>query len=234
MIQMKQMRKILVVEDDPSLQELLLFNLKKDGWQVTLVDSGETALLKAVDLLPDLIILDLMLPGVDGRQVCMQVKRYPKTHSIPIIMMTALGQEKDVVAGLKMGADDYVVKPFSLDVLRARIDAVMRRCGPRQTDDAAAPISIHNLEINPLTLTVKVDGESVKLTHTDFMILHLLASEPGRVFTRRQIIDAAHERDVAISERSVDVQIVGLRRKISSAGRFIETVRGVGYRLKEA
>ena len=230
---MKQKRRILVVEDDPTLQELLLFNLEKDGWDVTLADSGETALLKVVDLLPDMIILDLMLPGVDGKKVCQQVRRYPKTSAIPVIMISALGQDKDVVAGLEMRADDYLVKPFSPDVLRARIDAVLRRCEDTAGDEKTVPISIHNLDIDPLCFTVKVDGQSVVLTHTDFLILRLLACEPGRVFTRRQIIDAAHDTDVSISERSVDVQIVGLRRKIGSAGRFIETVRGVGYRMKE-
>ncbi len=229
----EQLRRILVVEDDLALQELLLFNLEKDGWEVTLADSGETALLNVVDLLPDMIILDLMLPGVDGKQVCQQVRRYPKTSTIPIIMISAMGQDKDVVAGLEMGADDYVAKPFSPDVLRARIDAVLRRCDVQSADEGPTPISIHNLDIDPLRFTVKVDGKSVELTHTDFLILQLLAGEPGRVFTRRQIIDAAHDRDVGISERSVDVQIVGLRRKIGSAGRYIETVRGVGYRMKE-
>ncbi len=230
---MKQTLKILVVEDDTALQELLLFNLRKDGWDVTLADSGETALLKVVDLLPQMILLDLMLPGVDGKQVCQQVRRYPKTSTIPIIMMSALGQDKDVVAGLEMGADDYLVKPFSPEVLLARIDAVLRRCAVRPVDQGPSQIIIHNLEIDPLRFSVKVAGEPVSLTHTDFQVLQLLATEPGRVFTRRQIIDAAHDKDVAISERSVDVQIVGLRRKVGTAGRFIETVRGVGYRLKE-
>lgn len=230
---MKQLRKILVVEDDLALQELLLYSLEKDGWQATLADSGETALLKVVDLLPDMIVLDLMLPGVDGKQVCQQVRRYPKTASIPIIMISAMGQDQDVVAGLEMGADDYIVKPFSPDVLRARIDTVLRRCNDRPAEERPAPIAIHNLDIDPLCFTVKVGGEPMVLTHTDFLILQLLAGEPGRVFTRRQIIEAAHERDVGISERSVDVQIVGLRRKIGPAGKFIETVRGVGYRMKD-
>lgn len=229
----RQTRKILVVEDDLPVQELLQFNLEKDGWDVTMADSGETALLKVVDLLPDVIILDLMLPGVDGKQVCQQVRRYPKTSAIPIIMISALGQDTDVVGGLELGADDYLVKPFSPDVLRARIDAVLRRYDAHPVDAESIPISIHNLDIDPLCHSVKVDGVPVVLTHTDFLILQLLAGEPGRVFTRRQIIDAAHEKDVSISERSVDVQIVGIRRKIGKAGRFIETVRGVGYRLKE-
>jgi two-component system phosphate regulon response regulator PhoB len=184
-------------------------------------------------MLPDIILLDLMLPGMGGKQVCRQVRRFPKTSEIPIIMISAMRSDKDVIGGLEMGADDYVVKPFSPDVLMARIQAVMRRCYKRQTEDETAVIAVHNLEIDPLQFTVKVDGEPVSLTHIDFLILKLLAEEPGRVHTRRQIIDEVHDREVDIAERSVDVQIVGLRRKIGSAGKYIETVRGVGYRLKK-
>lgn len=230
---MNHIGKLLLVEDDLAVQELLQVNLAKDGWTISMADSGENALLKVVDLVPDLIVLDLMLPGMDGMQVCRQVRRYPKTSAIPIIMLSALSQDEDVVAGLEMGADDYVTKPFSLDVLRARIDAVLRRSGERSEDSLAAPICVHNLDIDPVRFTVKVDGAPVALSHTDFLVLQLLADEPGRVFTRRQIIEAGHGKDVDISDRSVDVQIVGLRRKIGAAGKFIETVRGVGYRLKE-
>lgn len=230
---MKKPQKILVVEDDLALQELMRFNLEEDGWDVTVADSGETALLQIVDILPDMILLDLMLPGMGGKQVCRQVRRYPKTCEIPIIMISAMRTDRDVIDGLEMGADDYVMKPFSPEVLLARIQAVMRRCHKRQPEDDSASISAHNLEIDPLQYSLKVDGKPVSVTHTDFLILKLLAEEPGRVHTRRQIIDAVHDTDVDISERSVDVQIVGLRRKIGSAGKYIETVRGVGYRLKK-
>ena len=186
-----------------------------------------------MDLLPDMILLDLMLPGMGGKQVCRQVRRFPKTSEIPIIMISALRTDKDVIGGLEIGADDYVVKPFSPEVLLARIQAVMRRSYKKQSEDETSVISVYNLEIDPLHFSVKVDGEPVSLTHTDFMILKLLADEPGRVFTRRQIIDAVHDRHVDIAERSVDVQIVGLRRKVGAAARYIETVRGVGYRLKK-
>ncbi len=225
--------KLLLVEDDLAVQELLQINLEKDGWVVTMADSGESALLKVVDLVPNLIVLDLMLPGMDGKQVCRQVRRYPKTSNIPIIMLSALSQDQDVVAGLEMGADDYITKPFNLDVFRARIQAVLRRSGERSEEVLTSPISVHNLVIDPVRFTTKVDGVPVALSHNDFLVLQLLAGEPGRVFTRRQIIEAGHGKDADISDRSVDVQIVGLRRKIGSAGKFIETVRGVGYRLKE-
>lgn len=225
--------KALIVEDDPALQKLLQVSLVKDGWSISVADSGENALLKVVDLEPDIIVLDVLLPGMDGRQVCRQVRSYPKTCGIPIIMLSALGQDEDVVAGLNVGADDYMSKPFSPDVLRARIQAVMRRSGERVEDPLPELVAVHNLEIDPVRFTVKVDGRPVALSHTDFLVLHLLAREPGRVFTRRQIIEAGHGKDVDVTERSVDVQIVGLRRKIGAAGHFIETVRGVGYRLKE-
>ncbi|MDF7823138.1 response regulator transcription factor [Pontiellaceae bacterium B12227] len=225
--------KLLLVEDDLAVQELLQVNLSKDGWAITAADSGETALLKVAELVPDLIVLDLMLPGMDGKQVCRQVRRYPKTSLIPIIMMSALSQDADVVAGFEMGADDYVTKPFSLEVLRARIQAVLRRSRERQEESTEVPVTVHNLVIDPKCLTTKVDGVPVSLSHADFLVLQMLAAEPGRVFTRRQIIEVGHGKDVDISDRSVDVQIVGLRRKIGAAGKYIETVRGVGYRLKE-
>lgn len=225
--------KLLLVEDDPAVQELLQVNLSKDGWVITTADSGETALLKVAELVPDLIVLDLMLPGMDGKQVCQQVRRYPKTSMIPIIMMSALSQDADVVAGLEMGADDYVTKPFNLEVLRARIQAVLRRSNEQQEETLDTPICVHNMVIDPKCFITKVNDLPVPLSHTDFLVLQLLAAEPGRVFTRRKIIEAGHGKDVEISDRSVDVQIVGLRRKIGSAGKYIETVRGVGYRLKE-
>jgi two-component system alkaline phosphatase synthesis response regulator PhoP len=227
-------RKLLVVEDDSALQELLKSNLQKGGWEVTMADSGEAALLAVTDLEPDLILLDIGLPGVNGFQVCRQVRSYPKTSSIPIIMLSAAGQEADVVAALDLGADDFVQKPFGLEVLRARMQAVMRRSPDHRADPRMEPIQIHGILIDPLRFSVRVEGRTVHLTRTDFEVLLLFAREPGRVFSRRQIIEAGHGEGSTISERSVDVQIVGLRRKIGQAGKNIETVRGVGYRLKES
>lgn len=221
-------RKVLVVDDESSVQHLLAFNMEKAGWEVKTVDSGEAALLAVADFDPDLVLLDVMLPGVGGLAVCQQIKCYPKTRGIPVIMLSARNQEADVIAGLEKGADDYITKPFSINVLMAKIDTVLRRNLQVKVEPEA--IRIHNLLIDPVRYTVRVDGKDAKLTRNDFRVLHLLASHPGRVFSRQDIIAAAHDGDCSVSDRSVDVQIVGIRRKI---GRIVETVRGVGYRLKE-
>lgn len=230
---METIRNILVVEDDPATQELLQHYLEKRRWSVSLASSGEAALLAVTDLEPELILLDVGLPGMSGLQVCRQLREYPKTRSIPIIMISALTQAEDVQTGLDLGADDYVVKPFDPGVLEARIYAVLRRSANEAVAEAPRSLSIHNLEIDPARFKVKVNGKVVVLTRIDFLVLQLLAGEPGRVYTRRQIIEAGHGRGASISDRSVDVQIVGLRRKIGDAGQFIETVRGVGYRMQE-
>lgn len=230
---METLRNILVVEDDPATQELLQHYLEKRRWSVSLASSGEAALLAVTDLEPELILLDVGLPGMSGLQVCRQLREYPKTRSIPIIMISALTQAEDVQTGLDLGADDYVVKPFDPGVLEARIYAVLRRSANEAVAEAPRSLSIHNLEIDPARFKVKVNGKVVVLTRIDFLVLQLLAGEPGRVYTRRQIIEAGHGRGASISDRSVDVQIVGLRRKIGDAGQFIETVRGVGYRMQE-
>lgn len=227
------LRKMLLIEDDPSVQELVKVNLEKNDWSVRIVGSGEAALLAVSGLEPDLILLDVMLPGLDGIEVCRQLRHYSKTRSTPIIMLSALSREEDIVEGLRQGADDYITKPFGLDELRARIDTVMRRstCMPHAPD--METIRIHNITIDPLRYVVEVEGSKVDLTRNDFRVLLLLARQPGRVFSRMDIIIGVHGRDPAISERSVDVQIVGLRRKIDPEGRIIETVRGVGYRIRE-
>lgn len=230
---MTYQHKILVVEDDPAVQELLQVNLERCGWKVSITSSGEEALLTVLDLNPDLILLDIMLPGVNGLQVCKQVRSYAKTSKIPIIMLSALGNEPDIIKGLEEGADDYIPKPFSPTLLQAKVSAVMRRTANGDNTPEQKLLYIHGMVIDPVRFMVKIGGADISLTRTDFMILHLLANEPGRVFTRRQIIIAGHGKDHEISDRSVDVQIVGLRRKIGSAGQCIETVRGVGYRMKE-
>jgi two-component system phosphate regulon response regulator PhoB len=225
-------RKMLIVEDDSALQELLKVNLEKNNWEVQVADSGEAALLAVSALNPDLVLLDIMLPGLDGIEVCRQLRKYAKTRSTPIIILSALSQEKDIVAGLKHGADDYITKPFSMDELHARIDSVLRRSsGSKEAEPEV--IRIHNLVIDPLRYSAEVNGKRVVLTRNDFRTLVLLARHPGRVFSRRDIIESVHGGHTSISERSVDVQIVGLRRKIDPQGILIETVRGVGYRMKE-
>jgi two-component system phosphate regulon response regulator PhoB len=224
---------VLVVEDEDNIRELVSYNLRKEGYQVVSVASGEEAL----EILPgkpmDLVLLDLMLPGTDGLQVCRKLKDDPRSKSIPIVMLTAKGEETDIVCGLNLGADDYITKPFSPKVLIARVRAVLRR---RESSAAAGPsdaITIHNLVIHPGRHEVLLDGSPVDLTATEFRVLQLLATKPGWVFTRQQILDGVHGDNYAITDRAVDVQIVGLRKKLGSAGRYIQTIRGVGYRFKQ-
>jgi two-component system alkaline phosphatase synthesis response regulator PhoP len=223
---------ILVVEDEEDILELLRYNLAKEGFRVTGALSGEEAVRAARSTPPDLIVLDLMLPGMDGLTVCRELKMDAKTRDVPIVMLTAKGEEVDIVAGLELGADDYVTKPFSPRVLLARIRAVLRR---RRVE--AAPVSdslvLHDLAIHPGRHEVLVQGRPMDLTATEFRLLHFLARRPGWVFTRAQIVQGVQGEDYSVSDRAVDVQIVGLRKKLGPAGKYIETVRGVGYRLKE-
>jgi two-component system phosphate regulon response regulator PhoB len=225
---------ILVVEDEEDILALVHYNLAKEGYTVTPVTSGEEGLRAVAGKHPDLILLDLMLPGIDGLEFCRRMKKGADTAAIPIIMVTARGEESDVVAGLEMGADDYVVKPFSTKVLLARVKNVLRR---REHDTGVSPnddsLSIHGIVIHPGRNEVLVDGSPVDLTFTEFRVLHFLASRPGWVFTRYQIVNAVRGDDYAVTDRAVDVQIVGLRKKLGRHGECIETVRGVGYRFKD-
>jgi two-component system alkaline phosphatase synthesis response regulator PhoP len=223
---------ILAVEDEEDILELLRYNLEKEGYRVTGVVSGEEALRRARSQPPDLIVLDLMLPGMDGLTVCRELKQDAKTRDLPIIILTAKGEEADIVAGLELGADDYVTKPFSPRVLLARVRAVLRR---RRMEPAAESdsLEIHGMVIHPGRHEVLVQSRPVDLTATEFRLLAFLARRPGWVFTRSQIVQGVQGEDYAVSERAVDVQIVGLRKKLGSAGQCIETVRGVGYRLKD-
>jgi two-component system phosphate regulon response regulator PhoB len=231
-------QSVLIVEDEEDIRELISYNLLKEGYQVASVALGEEALVAADARPPDLILLDLMLPGMDGLTVCHKLKNQPKTKAIPIVMLTAKGEESDIVAGLNLGADDYITKPFSPKVLLARARAVLRRAATNEQEspDGAkgeGPFSIHELTIHPGRHEVLVEGAAVDLTSTEFRLLQLLARRPGWVFTRQQILDGVHGDNYAITDRAVDVQIVGLRRKLGSAGRYIETVRGVGYRFRD-
>jgi two-component system phosphate regulon response regulator PhoB len=223
--------QVLVVDDEEDIVELLRYNLIKNGYRVTAVGSGEEGLTAARQAPPDLLLLDLMLPGVDGLDVCRELKGDSKTKAIPIIMLSAKGEEADIVLGLELGADDYLTKPFSPRVLLARIKSVLRR-GRTVVPDDAASIKIEDLLIDPLRHEATASGSLIDLTRTEFRILHFLARQPGRVFTRAQIVDAVHGEDYPVTDRSVDVQIVGLRRKLGALGKYIDTVRGVGYRFK--
>jgi two-component system phosphate regulon response regulator PhoB len=223
---------ILVVEDDESIAELVSYNLSQEGYAVKLVSSGEAAIKAVRRDLPDLVILDLMLPGVDGLEVCRYLKEENATRHVPIVILSAKGEEADIVTGLELGADDYVTKPFAPRVLLARVRAVLRRRS-EQGEKEDTPIRRKELRIHPGRHEVTVQGEPVDLTYTEFEILRHLARRPGWVFTRKQIVDAVRGEDYPVTERSVDVQIVGLRRKLGPYGPYIETVRGVGYRFRE-
>ena len=229
-------KSILVVEDEEDIQQLGSYNLVRAGFDVDCAGSGEEALKRVGEKLPDLILLDLMLPGVDGSEVCKRLRLGEATREVPIIMLTARGEEGDVVAGLNLGADDYITKPFSPEVLISRIKAVLRR----KIKEAVVPprepgniIRIHDLVIDPGRHEVKVAGNLVDLTLTEFGILEFLAKRPGWAFSRQQIIDAVRGYEYIITPRAIDVQIFSLRKKLGETGKKIETVRGVGYRLKD-
>ena len=224
---------ILVVEDDEDILELIEHHLRREGYGLRSAACGEDALQLALAQPPDLVLLDLMLPGVDGLEVCRRLKRDPRTQMCPVIIVSAKGEEADVVAGLELGADDYVTKPFSPRVLLARVRAVLRRGLEQAQEDENAPIAIHDLFLHPGRHETLVAGEPVDLTFTEFGILHTLARRPGWVFTRSQIVNAVRGDDYPVTDRSVDVQVVGLRKKLGPAGMLIETVRGIGYRFKE-
>lgn len=226
--------RLLVVEDEADIQELLRYNLTREGYAVVCADRGEQALRVVQDHPPDLIVLDLMLPGIDGLEVCRTLKGDAATSQIPIVMLTAKGEEADVVIGLEMGADDYITKPFSPRVLVARLRAVMRRpAGGEEGGDEDGPIVVGDLTLHPARHEACVGDTPIDLTATEFRLLRLLTRRPGRVFTRQKIIDALHDGFAAVTDRSVDVHMVSLRRKLGESGRLIETVRGVGYRLRE-
>ena len=226
---------ILIVEDEQDLLELLRYNLSREGYAVRAATTGEDALKMARSQPPELILLDLMLPAMDGLEVCRTLRGRDATRDVPIIMVTAKGEESDIVRGLEMGADDYITKPFSPRVLLARIKAVLRRAEDEQEapDPADRTIDIHGIRIDPQRHEVLVDGQSVELTATEFKLLTLLAARPGRVYTRQQIIASIHDGFAAVTDRSVDVQVVALRRKLGPTGASIETIRGVGYRFKD-
>jgi two-component system alkaline phosphatase synthesis response regulator PhoP len=225
--------KILVVDDEQNILDLVNYNLQKEGYKVTLVTSGEKALEEARKNPHDLILLDLMLTGIDGLEVCRSLKYDQITKDIPIIMLTAKGEESDIVIGLELGAEDYITKPFSPKVLIARIRNLLRRIHRNVTIEDTKIIKIGNLIIDPNRVRVLTNDKEIDLTITEFKLLQFLAKKPGWVYTRYQIVDALKGEDYPVTDRSVDVQIVGLRKKLGEYGHLIETVRGVGYRFKE-
>jgi len=224
--------RILVVEDEPDILDLIRYNLEKSGYRVTPAATGEAALALCREAVPDLVVLDLMLPGLDGLSVARALRRTAGSAKVPIMMVTARGTEADIVAGLNLGADDYMVKPFSPAVLAARVAALLRR-GKGPEPGPEQPLTVHGIGIHPGRHRVEVDGEAVALTPTEFRILHFLCRRPGWVFTRHQIVDAVMGEGHPVTERSVDVQVAALRKKLGANGDVVETVRGVGYRVRE-
>lgn len=222
--------KILIVEDEEDVLELIKYNLENVGFQCETAIDGLEAIEKAKNTYFDLILLDLMIPEIEGLEVCKILKQNVKTAKIPVVMLTAKGTEADIVAGLEVGADDFITKPFSPRVLIARLKVVLRRKLPSSKDKQPV-IHIYELEIDCRSRRVKLNHEPLDLTSAEFNLLKLLASRPGWAFTRYQIVEAVHGYNYPVTDRSVDVQIVGLRKKLGAAGKYIETIRGVGYRF---
>lgn len=223
---------ILVVDDEEDILELVRFNLAREGYVVQCAASGEEAWRAIHKNAVDLLVLDLMLPGMDGLELARRLKKEPRTQNLPIVMLSAKGEEVDIVTGLELGADDYVTKPFSPRVLISRVKAVLRRQTHHDAEDDEV-IKVHDLVIHTGRRSVTAGGNIIDLTYTEFQVLAFLSRRPGWVFTRTQIVDAVRGEDYPVTDRSVDVQIVGLRKKLGPSGKYIETVRGVGYRFKE-
>lgn len=221
---------ILIIEDDRAIRSVISVVLKGAGYSIVKeAETGDDGLRIVRELKPSLVLLDIMLPGIDGFSVCRRIRENPETASIPVIMLTARSEEEDIVRGLEAGADDYVTKPFSRQVLLARIRAVLRR--PESRKPAAAE-DFDGLAVNAEAHSVTLKGKPLDLTVSEYRVLTLLLSRPERVYTRTQIIDLTQDPDKAVTDRAVDVQIVGLRRKLGSWAKHIETIRGVGYRFR--
>lgn len=222
---------VLIVEDEADIRELLRYNLEREGFKISECGSAEEARTFLARKLPDLVILDLMLPGADGYSFCRLLRADERTARIPVIMVTARDEDADIVAGLEVGADDYLTKPFSARILSARVKAVLRRATV-EPEDGHDVLTRGAIEIDRTHHAVKIAGKPLVLTLSEFKMLNLFMKRPGVVFSRYQIVDAVHGEDYPVTDRSVDVQIVGLRRKMGKYGGLIETVRGVGYRMK--
>jgi two-component system, OmpR family, alkaline phosphatase synthesis response regulator PhoP len=227
-------RKILVVEDEPDIAELIKINLKAAGFEVESEGSGDGGLHAAQKNHPDLMLLDIMLPGMSGLDVCQKIKGSAETKIIPIIIVSAKGDENDIVKGLELGAEDYITKPFSPKILVARVEAVLRRFSGAQVPSDEDEIKFGVIKLNPKRVEVTIGGQKTEMTQSEFKILHHLIRHPGWVFTRAQMVQAIHGENYAVTDRTIDFQMVGLRKKLGEAGDYIETVRGVGYRFKDS
>jgi DNA-binding response OmpR family regulator len=238
----KGRRRVLVVDDEKDIVELITYNLKRNGYDVLTASNGHEALEVAQRELPDLLVLDLMLPGLDGTEVARRLKAEPRTAATPIVMLTAKGEETDVVVGLTIGADDYVTKPFSMKILLARIGTILRRTeqpaggggGSGGPEGAGSVLRAGPLSIDLSKHEVLVDDEPIKLTLTEFKLLAALVAGRGRVLTRDQLMDKAMGTDVFVTDRAIDVHITAIRKKLGDASWLVHTVRGVGYRMQES
>jgi two-component system alkaline phosphatase synthesis response regulator PhoP len=224
--------RITLIEDEEDIRHLVLYNLQKDGYKAYGFESGEEGLAEIRKKHPDLVLLDLMLPGIDGMEVCRRLKQDPETRDIPVIIISAKGDESDIVAGLELGADDYLAKPFSPKILLARIRTVLRRFSQPLPDENTL-VHIDGLLLEPHKFSATLEGTSLGLTAGEYRLLHFLASHRGWVFTRYQIVDAIRGEGYVVTERAIDVQVAGLRKKLGDYGNYIETVRGVGYRFRD-
>ncbi len=223
---------ILVIDDEKDLIELVSYNLQKEGFVVRCAKDGESGLASAAGDPPDLVLVDLMMPGIDGLEVCRRLRLDTRTAAVPVIMLTAKSAESDRIVGLELGADDYVTKPFSPRELAARIKAVLRRVAPQPT--ASTIIRQGELTIDLTRREVSCAGKSMALTASEFRLLHFMATHPGQVFSRSELIDGALGRNVSVVDRTIDVHVTGLRKKLGHCGNWIETVRGFGYRFRES
>ena len=229
---MMSRHSVLVVEDEEDIMEVIRFNLEKEGYEVHQALSGEKALQVIENNLPSLVLLDLMLPGINGLDLCRIFKQNDRTKAIPVIMLTAKSEDADIVAGLEMGAEDYITKPFSPRVLVARVRTILRRRESGVKDDSSV-IQVEGMQIHHGRHEVTMGDNVVDLTPSEFRILHYLARRPGWVYSRDQIIDAIRGHGYVVTDRAIDVQVVGLRKKLGDYGKFIETVRGIGYRFRD-
>lgn len=226
------MKKILIIEDEKDIHELIAYNLEQEGYEILSSFSGESGIEKAMSEKPNLILLDIMLPGMNGLDVCRELKSNDKTVSIPIVMLTAKNEDVDIITGLELGADDYITKPFSPRVLIARIRAILRR-EELSKEANSKVIKLADLVIDEGRHIVLINDKPLKLTLTEYQILLVMAKRPGWVFSRAQLIDELREGHHVITDRAIDVQITNLRKKLGNYGKYIETVRGVGYRMRE-
>ncbi|MFN0058108.1 MAG: response regulator [Planctomycetota bacterium] len=227
-------QQIAVIEDESDLREVIQYNLEREGYRVLDAADGESGLALIRRETPDLVLLDLMLPRLDGIEVCRRLKADSATKPIPVIMVTAKGEESDVVLGLGLGADDYVTKPFSPKELIARVRAVLRRGQVKEDRGPRERIEAHGLLIDSTRHEVRVDGEPVALTATEFRLLHFVASHPGRVFTRDHLLSRVIGEDAFVVDRNIDVHVRAIRKKLGERRDLIETIRGVGYRFMDS